>query len=213
MATAHPPSARHDMLRGIFSQPLALTPMLREMLAHTHETYGDVLPRRALDIVALVIARNHPAWNVVLAIVLIDLTPSLRARVVEMCDTPWTRLFLDYARERCMQLRSTSFTVANMHQLFYDLACDLSSTYLQHNHVLAEHVVHEAQSERALDMVAHAHATSADTLSLVLRQRAARERDAVAGSGPGPGPSPGSAPAGQVRLDRAGEHGQPGPAR
>lgn len=164
MATVAP---RFDMLRRIFSEPRTLTPLLREMLAHVVESYGDeAVPQRARDLVSLAIEQNHPAWNVAIACVLVDLVESLRQRVLALNDVPFTHAYLDFLREKCLQLRTSSYNEENAHQLFVAFASAVSDAYMHHNTLLVEHV---ARAE-SINTQGYASQVTVDTLAAVRRK-------------------------------------------
>ena len=164
---------RFDMLRRIFGEPRTLTPLLRELLAHAVESYGDeAVPQRARDLVSLAIEQNHPAWNVTITCVLVDLVESLRQRVLALNDTPFTHVYLEFLREECLQLRTSSYNEENAHQLFVAFATVVSDAYTQHNTLLVEHVARSV----SINTQGYASEVTVDTLAAV-RRAAARGAD------------------------------------
>jgi hypothetical protein len=159
--TAPPPV---DMLRRIYAQPWDLTPLLRAWLAHADETYGDALPPRCRDMLARFVERNHPAWNVVAATLLLDTLDALRARIVALNDTPFTRDFLVFVHEKCIQLRTCSFSDRDMHETLCDFAHVVSTTYLQHNTLLVAHVVRQSRGDASFDALGYAPPLSASAI-------------------------------------------------
>ena len=169
MSSSSAAAPRFDMLRRIFGEPRTLTPLLRELLAHAVESYGDeAVPQRARDIVSIAIEQNHPAWNVAIACVLVDLVESLRQRVLALNDVPFTHAYLDFLREKCLQLRTSSYNEENAHELVVAFASAVSDAYTEHNTVLIDYVTRSD----SINTQGYASEVTVDTLAAERRKKA-----------------------------------------
>lgn len=166
-------ATRVDILQRIYDAPWDIAPLLGHFLEHAQATYGAALTPRNVDILRLGIERNHPAWNIVIATVLIDTLDSLRERILAFAAMPgvpahereFTRLFLVFVREKCTQLRTSSFSERDMHEKFSAFAQVVSCAYVQRDRRLVEEVARIAESAHSFDTLGYAVPLSADTLA------------------------------------------------
>lgn len=171
--------AHVDLLRRIFNESTEVTKLLEHFVDFAQLSYGDALPKRDVALVRLAIAKNVPAWNVSIALVLIDLVDGLAQRVVELMapeEADFARLYLRFLDARCFELRMSSYSETTMHGIFLRFACDTAHAYTMRDVALIDYVVKEASGPNAPSVTGVFPVITTDTL--VAARRAAADAEA-----------------------------------